>query len=188
MTVNLRVQPGCCPNCAPCTNCDESDCIECSCCLGGLAARQISVIVPPMSYAGLPFLPCNCENYAGEYIMQPGSIADSEPFCFPPQSVCFWKNEFDTLCGRSIAHLILGCGPDTIEAQFAIMPTECHAGGQFLRWSQVFAASPATFNCCFQDFTIAWPAGIGPVQCVPVDLAPVVLNGLNCTSCVPDEP
>lgn len=188
MGIIIRPQPGCCRNCDPCTNCDA--CSDCECCMGGKRANQVSVIVPPMHHGGGFFPPCACEDYAGEYIMNPGSgTADILQYCFPPGTSCWWKNEFDTLCGRSIAHLVIGCGPAAVEAQFSIMPTDCHGGGQYLRWWKVFDVTPAEFDCCFDSFEIPWALFIpGSVQCEPDGLAPVTITGLNCGGCVVPNP
>lgn len=181
--MRFRMQPGCCDQ--VCNDCECGDCIDCECCIDNIRPRQVSVTVPPMHYIGFPYPQCNCHDYAGEYIMDVGQgQQDILDYCFPPGTNCWWKSDFDILCGRSRAHLVMGCSSEAVEIQFSLMPTDCRGAGQWLRWWKVFNIPSDDFDCCFNNLEIPWALfGPGNIQCEPDGLAPVVLSGINCANC-----
>jgi hypothetical protein len=133
----------------------SSQLVACGCCAGGVAPLQIQVEVGGV-HANVPGLCGACDDYNAAYILTWTNITASNPYCFPPGSSCWWALDFPTICGRSRAHVIIGCGPTAVEVQFSLMPTVCNGPGQWLRWWKTFTTTPGSFNCLFDGLELPY--------------------------------
>jgi hypothetical protein len=131
--------------------------VACACCAGGVAPLQIQVEVTGQQ-ANVPGLCADCDDYNAAYILTWTTVTSPNSYCFPPGSSCWWALDFPTICGRSRAHVIIGCGPTAVEVQFSLMPTTCNGPGQWLRWYQLFHVPPASFNCLFDGLELPYAA------------------------------
>jgi len=142
----------------------SSQIVTCGCCAGGVAPLQVQVEVAGVR-ENQPGLCGQCDDYNATYILtwtdDPG---DAETYCFPPGSTCAWKLDIPTICGRSRAHVAIGCGPSSVDVQFAIIPTNCSGPGQWLRWHKVFNTPPINFHCLFDGLELPY-ASTGTQDC-----------------------
>jgi hypothetical protein len=125
---------------------DAPETVECSCCEGGVARRELRVEV-----AGVNNGECaDCGVFNGDYFLDwTTDFDDIIDFCFPPGTSCGWVLQFPEVCGFSRAHVVIACGLTAVQVQFALMPTDCAGGAAFLRWAQSFDSSPLSFDCLF---------------------------------------
>jgi hypothetical protein len=134
----------------------SSQIVACGCCAGGVAPFQVQVEVSGV-HTHVPGLCDACDDYNATYILTwTTEVSEIIAFCFPPGSSCGWSLEFPTTCGRSRAHVVIGCGPTVVDVQFAIMPTDCGSGEQWLRWRQAFDISPLSFDCLFDGLELPY--------------------------------
>lgn len=133
----------------------SSQFVACGCC-AGVAPLQVQVEVDGM-HPNLPGLCGSCDDYNATYVLTWSTgLAAILTYCFPPGTSCWWSLDFPTICGRSRAHLVIGCGPAAVEVQFSLMPTDCHGAGQWLRWWKVFDATPSNFPCLFDGLEVPY--------------------------------
>ena len=134
----------------------SSQFVACPCCAGGVAPLQVQVEVDGM-HPNVPGLCGSCDDYNATYVLTWSTgLAAILTYCFPPGTSCWWSLDFPTLCGRSRAHLVIGCAGTAVEAQFSLLPTDCHGGGQWLRWWKMFEIPPSDFNCLFDGLELPY--------------------------------
>lgn len=126
----------------------------CPCCLNGIAPFQLRVDVENVVRR---LGPCDdCELHNGTYYLDWITGADLTYFCVPAGASCAWGLEFDSICGRTKAHVAIGCNVTVVDVQFAIASTVCTSGTQWLRWWDLFAIAPVTFDCFFNGLELSY--------------------------------
>ena len=148
--------------------------VACSCCQGGVAPLQVQVVVPDGTVSSViydhpltgPYTLCDeCDEYNADYLLNwTDDPADGLTYCMFPGSVCWWKLDFPAICERTRAHVAMSCGAASVKIQFALMPTACNGGGQWLRWERTVATSPLNFGCFFDGLEIP-RATVGANDC-----------------------
>src|SRR5205814_811977 len=89
----------------------SSQLVACQCCAAGTAPLQVQVEVSGV-HVNVPGICAACDDYNATYILTwTSGLGSVLSYCFPPGSSCWWALDFPAICGRSRAHLVIGCGP-----------------------------------------------------------------------------